>query len=681
MLFPKLDRGLNVQDPQPHQDLVAEILASDRCLGNHQRPLLEVFSDPRWAQVRSTSPLACWDRALTRNGIQPQRIADLGRGQMIVRIFTKIGRENGNDERKRHLCLWLAPSLYTVSDPATVDKVGDLFSIMEPLNRDFVALESRASEMDEAARQVGSHQLFTGKGVIRVEDESRNHLGSVTQGRWKWLATVYDEEDIIRALPGWVRQVEAEERTRGVPSHQLWLGICKVCELDTIVGCNPLVAPSCFLSSLCGSSEEGWGHRRPHEKIIYNFLCMPGVEITAIVTRLNRDTPWLALTRARTLPHPARERLKQVGTQVITWPKGTVAASSAGNWRKAQIRSAQIQEDWTLWANARTATETGHMRQALRRIKLSRAGDIPLEVDSPSFREAQLGPAGVGFTHAGTTIATDGAVKDDGRMGAAYVALGSRIPPRSFVVLGPPSSMRAELSAIDQAVADAPEQEELNILTDSLSSIIKLANMQRRDFPEWLHGHPEKVLLESVCKRINARAQARMMTRIIKVPAHRAHALNEAADAAACAAAEEADPESVTLSHADSNAVRFYLHDALTEWGACVRNHLIQTTAQQHAKRLQLTLARHVNESPVANNAAGPHRHRSKVSFAAQWLLRSGQGRNFLGAAMASMRNGARKRRLLQTIAGVFPCRALLYKWGKTPSPQCLLCNQEAETP
>ena len=180
MLFPKLDRGLNVQDPQPHQDLVAEILASDRCLGNHQRPLLEVFSDPRWAQVRSTSPLACWDRALTRNGIQPQRIADLGRGQMIVRIFTKIGRENGNDERKRHLCLWLAPSLYTVSDPATVDKVGDLFSIMEPLNRDFVALESRASEMDEAARQVGSHQLFTGKGVIRVEDESRNHLGSVT---------------------------------------------------------------------------------------------------------------------------------------------------------------------------------------------------------------------------------------------------------------------------------------------------------------------------------------------------------------------------------------------------------------------------------------------------------------------------------------------------------------------
>ena len=327
-----------------------------------------------------------------------------------------------------------------------------------------------------------------------------------------------------------------------------------------------------------------------------------------------------------------------------------------------------------------TATETGHMRQALRHIKLSRAGDIPLEVDSPSFREAQLGPAGVAFTHAVTTIATDGAVKDDGRMGAAYVALGSRIPPRSFVVLGPPSSMRAELSAIDQAVADAPEQEELNILTDSLSSIIKLANMQRRDFPEWLHGHPEKVLLESVCKRINARAQARMMTRIIKVPAHRAHALNEAADAAACAAAEEADPESVTLSHADSNAVRFYLHDALTEWGACVRNHLIQTTAQQHAKRLQLTLARHVNESPVANNAAGPHRHRSKVSFAAQWLLRSGQGRNFLGAAMASMRNGARKRRLLQTIAGVFPCRALLYKWGKTPSPQCLLCNQEAET-
>ena len=34
--------------------------------------------------------------------------------------------------------------------------------------------------------------------------------------------------------------------------------------------------------------------------------------------------------------------------------------------------------------------------------------------------------------------------REDGRMGAAYVSLSDKLPARSFVVLGPPSAMRAE---------------------------------------------------------------------------------------------------------------------------------------------------------------------------------------------------------------------------------------------
>ncbi len=78
--------------------------------------------------------------------------------------------------------------------------------------------------------------------------------------------------------------------------------------------------------------------------------------------------------------------------------------------------------------------------------------------------------------------------------------------------------MRAELSGLDQAVADAPADEELTILTDSLSSIQKLENLQRKDFPEWLHGHPEKVLLDCLVARLNERARAKVLTRVIKVP-------------------------------------------------------------------------------------------------------------------------------------------------------------------
>lgn len=47
---------------------------------------------------------------------------------------------------------------------------------------------------------------------------------------------------------------------------------------------------------------------------------------------------------------------------------------------------------------------------------------------------------------------------------------------------------------------------------------------------------------------------------------------------------------------------------------------------------------------------------------------------------MAAMRNGAQKRRLMQTVAGLFPCRALLFKQDKAPSLLCLLCGGQSET-
>jgi hypothetical protein len=120
----------------------------------------------------------------------------------------------------------------------------------------------------------------------------------------------------------------------------------------------------------------------------------------------------------------------------------------------------QSKETWTLWANAQTAGPAAReLRDALKAISLTRDGTVPLDSTCPAFREATLGPAGSYLTHAGVVVATDGSVKEEGRMGAAYVALDNRLPPRSFVVLGPPSSMRGELSGIDAAVADAPGED------------------------------------------------------------------------------------------------------------------------------------------------------------------------------------------------------------------------------
>ena len=85
----------------------------------------------------------------------------------------------------------------------------------------------------------------------------------------------------------------------------------------------------------------------------------------------------------------------------------------------------------------------------------------------------------------------------------------------------------------------------------------KLQDLQRRDFPEWLHSHPEKVLLESIVVRLNERARRKVPTRFIKVPAHQGHPLNELADASVSRAAVDGDEEAAAVSHADSRAVLF----------------------------------------------------------------------------------------------------------------------------
>ena len=306
--------------------------------------------------------------------------------------------------------------------------------------------------------------------------------------------------------------------------------ICRAFRADVIIGCNPLVAPACFRAALCSREGLGWGHHEAKVLQVHNLLCLPPDIMRLLVNRLRPNADWLALTRANSLTIEAEERLQRVGRRLYVWRKGSLAAASSGAWRKAQVYSITTKEAWTLWASARTAESEGmQLIHELQALSLTRDRTIPLNRACLSFLEARLSPAGSRLSHAGVVVATDGAVKDDGRMGAAYVSLDNRLPTRSFVVLGPPASLRAELSAIDEVVTDAPGDEDLTVLTDSLSSIQKLQNMQRQDFPEELHGHPERPLLESLVKRINARARAQVFTRIIKVPAHRAHVLNEAA--------------------------------------------------------------------------------------------------------------------------------------------------------
>ena len=151
------------------------------------------------------------------------------------------------------------------------------------------------------------------------------------------------------------------------------------------------------------------------------------------------------------------------------------------------------------------------------------------------------------------------------------MAKDGKIQSRSVAVYGPPSSIRPELAGISLAVEECPVEENLNILTDSLSALQLLRGMQRKDFPLGLHRHTARHLLVQVVRRINQRAAAGSVTRLIKVRAHRAEPLNEQADLLAAEAAESDDSRPVVLD-LDPEAVHFqpeavHFQGRWVEWG------------------------------------------------------------------------------------------------------------------
>ena len=72
--------------------------------------------------------------------------------------------------------------------------------------------------------------------------------------------------------------------------------------------------------------------------------------------------------------------------------------------------------------------------------------------------------------------------------------------------------------------------------------------------------------------------------------------------------------------------------------------------------------------------------HIRLINWTESWLDRAGVGRSALGRALQRTETGPGKRRILQSIAGTFPGRALLHKWGRADSPRCPLCDAPVES-
>jgi hypothetical protein len=442
-------------------------------------------------------------------------------------------------------------------------------------------------------------------------------------------------------------------------------------DLDGIIGCCPLVAPSSFPNSLWDGTLADWGYLLRPGRPVYDLVCASPEEQQRSSRRLKEDISWFALTRRSTLDRTVKQVMERAGQVITVYEKGSRVAACKGSFRTGQLRAIQNKEDWCVWArhaaigmDTRTDLMRG-LKQRLDSIRLTADGVVPFDLGCLSSREERLGPVAAAYTRSGIVVATDGSLKKSGAMGAAYVAKDNRLPPRSVAVFGQPSSIRG----IALALEDCPGEEDLNTITDSLSSMRLLKNMQRQDFPLQLYRHTVRQLLLHVTKLINKRAESGRATRFIKVRAHRGEPLNEVADALAAAAAES-DPVRPLAMDQDREVVYFLYREVWVEWDARVREDLVQGAAKRCVTRILRP-----KRGRTDLEASTPTLH-----VTAAWMLRPNQGRSTLGQVLGEMRISTAKKQMLQSIAGAFPGNAVLHKWRIVSSPACTLCGNPAET-
>ena len=376
---------------------------------------------------------------------------------------------------------------------------------------------------------------------------------------------------------------------------------------------------------------------------------------------------WYALTRKSTLDPQVKARLCAGAALVYVFRRGTRAAAAKGSWRKGTVGATKTAEGWTLWASSAAVSgpqASGELKLRLSHLRLTADGVDPAD---PCSGEAAYGPVGRAYRYPGIVVATDGSLKDDGRMGAAFVSMGGRVPARSVAVVGAPSSTRPELTGIALALEESLPGEDLTILTDSLVAMTNLYSLRRADFPLSLHRNPCRQLITHIVMLLNRRHAAGVVTRLVKVKAHCGEPLNEAADALASAAAAADDSPLPSRLHLATNAVHYYINGAPVEWGARLRDYLTQVAADRVAGEWGLPKRRRDgSERPVPITTA--------------WMMRQDQGRQILGKVLRGRRTDLSKRRILQTLAGAFPGNAILCRWKLRPTASCDLCACPAET-
>jgi hypothetical protein len=173
------------------------------------------------------------------------------------------------------LTLWLATSMSSRRDEDVI------MADRGPLAWAPVRLSTQHVEFDTCSMKTdvevhGAFEIISKDGLTRIEKD-KNLIGIVNQGRFKLLADEctarrIDLEYLCVSMPEWISHVERHEGGRGFGSHQFWHGLRMALDLDGIIGCCPLVAPSSFPYSSWDGTSADWGYLLRPGRPVYDLL-------------------------------------------------------------------------------------------------------------------------------------------------------------------------------------------------------------------------------------------------------------------------------------------------------------------------------------------------------------------------------------------------------------------------
>lgn len=274
-------------------------------------------------------------------------------------------------------------------------------------------------------------------------------------------------------------------------------------------------------------------------------------------------------------------------------------------------------------------------------------------------------PAGVYQHRPGQVCWTDGSQRSILKLGAVAGAgfvenKGGRMASR---VGGRPTAMRAELAAATLAVKDTRPNEELTVITDSMSLLWILRRWRRQDFGFWIDQELHDYILTDLLAAIRRRTAR---TTFVWCKAHAGDLGNEQADIMAGEGCWDEDPP-VWDRDKQATVIQHRLCGDrvgdVVSWDGWSRK-----ATKTGVVYIQNNLRDYMAATLTAISTLS--------------LVKEGRGRKWLGEALASEEVPQRaKRDMLQARSFAFPTAAIVARNSRgLKSAECIYCGHHKET-